>query len=99
MKIFVGNISPDVKDEELEKLFSEYGEVESAEIVFDKLTGESRKFGFVRMPNETEANAAINSLNGKDLKGKDLLVNQARRSIQGRNDGNRRSGPPKFKDS
>ena len=99
MKIFVGNISPDVKEEELNRLFSEYGEVESVEIVFDKLTGESRKFGFVRMPNEIEANAAVNGLNGKDFKGKDLRVNQARRSIQGRDDGNRRSGPPKFKDS
>jgi RNA recognition motif-containing protein len=98
MKIFVGNISLDVKEEDLEKLFSEFGEVESTEIVFDKLTGESRKFGFVKMPNEAEAIKAIESLDGKDLKGKDLHVNQARKSIQGREDGNRRSGPPKFKD-
>lgn len=96
MKIFVGNIGPDVKEKELKELFSEYGEVESAEIVYDKLTGESRKFGFVRMPDKTAANNAINSLNGKDFKGNDLRVNEARRSIQGRNDGNRRSGPPKF---
>lgn len=98
MKIFVGNISPDVKEEELEQLFAEYGEVESAEIVFDKLTGESRKFGFVRMPNESEATKAISSLNGKTLKGNDIRVNQARKSIQGRDDGNRRTGPPRFKD-
>jgi RNA recognition motif-containing protein len=98
MKIFVGNISTDVKEEDLEKLFSEYGEVDSTEIVFDKLTGESRKFGFVKMPNESEAKNAIKGINGKNLKGKDLRVNQARRSIQGREDGNRRSGPPKFKD-
>lgn len=98
MKIFIGNISPDVKEEELEKLFSEFGDIESVEIVFDKLTGESRKFGFVKMPNEAEANKAIKSLNGKSFQGKDIIVNQARRSIQGREDGNRRSGPPKFKD-
>jgi RNA recognition motif-containing protein len=98
MKIFVGNISTDAKEEDLEKLFSEYGKVDSAEIVYDKLTGESRKFGFVKMPNESEATSAIKDLNGKNLKGKDLRVNQARRSIQGREDGNRRSGPPKFKD-
>jgi RNA recognition motif-containing protein len=98
MKIFIGNISPEVKEEELEKLFTEFGDVESTEIVFDKLTGESRKFGFVKMPNESEATKAINSINGKNLKGKELVVNQARKSIQGREDGNRRSGPPKFKD-
>jgi len=96
MKIFVGNIGHDVKDEDLQNLFSKYGEVEDAEIVYDKLTNESRKFGFVRMSDETAANAAIKGLNGKSFKGNDLMVNQARRSIQGRDDGNRRSGPPKF---
>ena len=98
MKIFVGNINLDISEEDLNKLFSEYGEVESAEIVFDKLTGESRNFGFVRMPDETAANKAIEGLNGTTLKGNELLVNQARRSIQGRDDGNRRSGPPNFND-
>jgi RNA recognition motif-containing protein len=96
MKIFVGNFGADVTSEELEKLFLEYGEVESIEIVYDKFTGESRKFGFVRMPDTTAAKAAIKGLNGKTLKGQNLRVNQARRSIQGRDDGNRRSGPPKF---
>ena len=98
MKIFVGNINLDISEEDLNKLFSEYGEVESAEIVFDKLTGESRNFGFVRMPDEIAANKAIEGLNGTTLKGNELLVNQARRSIQGRDDGNRRSGPPNFND-
>jgi RNA recognition motif-containing protein len=96
MKVFVGNINFDVKEEDLKNLFSEYGEVEMAEIVYDKLTGESRKFGFVRMPDKAAANAAIKGLNGTSFKGNELIVNQARRSIQGRNDGNRRSGPPKF---
>lgn len=96
MKIFVGNIGPDVKEEELNELFSEYGDVESAEIVYDKLTGESRQFGFVKMIDKTAANNAINSLNGKEFKGNELRVNEARRSIQGRDDGNRRSGPPNF---
>jgi RNA recognition motif-containing protein len=50
------------------------------------------------MPNESEATNAIKNIDGKNLKGKELVVNQARRSIQGREDGNRRSGPPKFKD-
>jgi len=98
MKIFVGNINADVTEEELVKLFAEYGEVESAEIVFDKLTGESRKFGFVRMPNDSEAAQAIKGLDGKSFKGTDITVNPARKSIQGRDDGNRRTGPPKFKD-
>lgn len=98
MKIFIGNIGSDVKDEDLKNLFSEYGEVESAEIVYDKLTGESRNFGFVRMPDESVATGAIEGLNGKSFKGNDLVVNQARGSIQGRGDGNRRSGPPSFND-
>ena len=83
MKIFVGNISPEVKEDELEKLFAEFGEVESTEIVFDKLTGESRKFGFIKMPNESEATKAIENINGKNLNGKKLRVNQPRKSIQG----------------
>ena len=98
MKIFVGNIGPDLTNEKLKKIFLKYGEVESAEIVFDKLTGESRKFGFIRMPVAAEAEAAIEDLDGKAFDGYNLRVNKARRSIQGRDEGNRRSGPPKFND-
>ena len=98
MKIFVGNFGPDLTNKKLKEIFFKYGEVESAEIVYDKLTGESRKFGFIKMPVAAEAEVAIEDLNGKAFDGYTLLVNRARHSIQGRNEGNRRSGPPKFKE-
>jgi len=78
MNIYVGNLSFDTRDEELQKAFSAYGEVESARVVSDRETGRSRGFGFVEMPNKTEGLAAISALNGTDLGGRAITVNEAR---------------------
>lgn len=78
MNIYVGNLSRDVSETELREAFQEYGEVTSASIIKDKFTGESRGFGFVEMPNKIEAESAISGLNGKDLKGRTINVNEAR---------------------
>ncbi|MGE5399152.1 MAG: RNA recognition motif domain-containing protein [Ignavibacteriales bacterium] len=78
MNIFVGNLAKDVTDQELEKVFSEYGQVRSVKIIRDLFSGESKGFGFVEMPGNTEAQKAINELNTRDLKGKKINVNEAR---------------------
>jgi len=78
MNIFVGNLSRDVTEEDLRAAFSQYGTVEKATILKDKFSGEPRGFGFVEMPAKAEAQAAINGMNQKDLKGRALNVNEAR---------------------
>jgi len=78
MNIYVGNLSRDLSESELREAFAAYGEVSSASIIKDKFTSESRGFGFVEMPNKAEGDAAIAALNGKDLKGRSLTVNEAR---------------------
>jgi RNA recognition motif-containing protein len=78
MNIYVGNLSFDVTEEELRQAFEPYGQVESASIVKDKFSGQSRGFGFVEMPTKAEATSAISGLNGKDLNGRTLNVNEAR---------------------
>ncbi len=78
MNIFVGNLSRNVTDSELREAFVAFGEVASAQVIKEKFTGESRGFGFVEMPNKEEADKAIAGLNGKDLKGRTLTVNEAR---------------------
>jgi len=78
MKIFVGNLSRDVSDEDLLRAFESFGGVESATVVKDKFTGESRGFGFVEMPAVSEARSAITGMNGKELKGRTVNVNEAR---------------------
>src|SRR5215470_4090872 len=78
MKIFVGNLSRDVTDEDLRKAFESFGDVASAVVLKDKFSGEPRGFGFVEMPAKAAAQAAISGLNGKDLKGRALNVNEAR---------------------
>ncbi len=90
MNIYVGNISRNVTEDELRQAFEAYGEVTSVNIIKDKYTGEPRGFGFVEMPNRKEAQAAIDALNGKDLKGRTLNVNEARPRNGGRRGGNRR---------
>lgn len=91
MRIYVGNIAHEVTDADLRQAFEAFGRVESATVLKDKFTGESRGFGFVEMPSESEARSAINDLNGKDLKGRTLTVNEARpRADTGR--GGRSSG-------
>jgi RNA recognition motif-containing protein len=78
MNIYVGNISRDVTEAELREAFAAFGAIQSASIIKDKYSGESRGFGFVEMPNKEEADKAIAGLNGKDLKGRTLTVNEAR---------------------
>ncbi|MGQ0657947.1 MAG: RNA recognition motif domain-containing protein [Chromatiales bacterium] len=89
MKIYVGNISRNATDDDIRQAFEAFGQVESATVLKDKFTGESRGFGFVEMPAEAEARAAINGMNGKDLQGRTLTVNEARPR-----EDNRRGGRP-----
>jgi RNA recognition motif-containing protein len=78
MKIYVGNLSFDVTDDDLRQAFAAFGQVETANVIKDKFSGESKGFGFVEMPSKEEAAAAMAGMNGKDLKGKALNVNEAR---------------------
>jgi RNA recognition motif-containing protein len=77
-KLYVGNISPDANKENLKALFSMFGTVEKAYIVTDHQTGRSKGFGFVVMSNDTEAQAAIAALNGKDCGGYTVKVSEAK---------------------
>ena len=78
MNIYVGNLSYDTTDEQLSELFGAFGQVERASIIIDRATGRSRGFAFVDMPDDQEAQTAINDLNGKDCNGRALTVNQAK---------------------
>jgi RNA recognition motif-containing protein len=78
MNIYVGNLSRDLNEGELREAFAAFGDVASAAIIKDKFSGETRGFGFVEMPNKDEADKAIAALNGKDLKGRTMTVNEAR---------------------
>jgi RNA recognition motif-containing protein len=77
-KLYCGNLSYDVRSEQLEQLFSEFGNVVSAQVIEDRDTGRSKGFGFVEMSSQQEANAAITGLNGKDHNGRNLQVNEAK---------------------
>lgn len=96
MNIYVGNLSKEVTDADLEQLFSEFGNVTSAKVIKDMFSGESKGFGFVEMPGKTESQKAIDELNTKEVKGKKLVVNEARPRREGRGGGgrggNRRGG-------
>ena len=78
MNIYVGNLSFDTRDEDLREAFASYGEIESTRVISDKATGQSRGFGFVEMPNQAEAQAAISALNGTELQGRAISANEAR---------------------
>jgi len=78
MRIYVGNLAYSVTDDDLREVFGEYGELASAEVIKDKFSGQSKGFGFVDMPNNSEADAAIKELNESMLKGRKLTVNEAR---------------------
>jgi RNA recognition motif-containing protein len=78
MNIYVGNLSDDVSEENLRQAFESFGQVTSARVIKDKYTGQSRGFGFVEMLEQAQAQAAIKSLNGKELLGKQMSVNEAR---------------------
>ena len=77
-KLYVGNLSYNTTDASLKDAFSGMGEVESANVITDKMTGRSRGFGFVNMVNDSEADAAIEKMNGADLEGRKLTVNEAK---------------------
>jgi len=78
MKLYVGNLPFSTSEDELRELFEQYGGVSTADIVMDRDTGRPRGFGFVEMPNDSEAQTAIDNLHGKPFGGRDLTVNEAR---------------------
>ncbi len=78
MNIYVGNLAFEVTDDELRQLFAAYGDVDTASVIKDRFSGESRGFGFVEMPSREDAMAAIEALNGTDLHGRDITVNEAK---------------------
>ena len=78
MNIYVGNLAREVNDQELREAFEAFGQVTSAKVIQDRYSGVSRGFGFVEMPVLEEARAAMNGLNGKEMKGRALTVNEAR---------------------
>jgi len=77
-KLYVGNLSYDTSDSDLQRLFGEFGTVESAQVISDRDTGRSKGFGFVEMGSDQEAQAAISALNGKEVGGRALTVNEAK---------------------
>ncbi len=78
MNIYVGNLAYSVSESDLKEAFSEFGEVSSVRLVSNKFSGQSKGFGFVEMPNNPEADAAMNALNESSFKGRDIKVSQAK---------------------
>ena len=78
MTIYVGNLPYRMSEDELQRLFEEFGRVDSCKIIMDRMTGRSKGFGFVEMPDHGEATTAITALNGKDFDDRKLSVNEAR---------------------
>jgi len=91
MRLYAGNLSYKMTEAELQQAFAVFGKVDSVTIITDKRTGNSKGFGFVEMPNKAEAEKAIRELNGKDVGGRAIVVNEARPRTQ--KDG---SGPGNF---
>lgn len=92
MNIYAGNLAHDLTEDELRQAFEEFGKVDTAKIIKDKYSGDSKGFGFVEMPSKDEAEAAIGNLNGTDLKGRPLTVNEARPRTESRGGGGRGGG-------
>ena len=82
-KLYVGNLSYEVSDGDLATMFAAFGTVQSAQIIMDRDTGRSKGFGFVEMSSDQEAQAAITGLNGKEVGGRSLTVNEARPKTEG----------------
>ena len=78
MNIYVGNLSYDTTEQDMEAAFTPFGQVDAARLINDQYSGRSKGFGFIEMPNNAEAEAAIQALNGKELQGRTLTVNEAR---------------------
>lgn len=91
MNIYAGNLSQEVSEEDLRQAFGAFGQVTSVKIIMDTFSGTSRGFGFVEMSGKAEAQAAVAGLNGKELKGRMLTVNEARPRSEGGRGGGRRS--------
>lgn len=87
MKIYVGNMSYEVQEDDLRQAFGKFGQVDTVTIINDKFSGRSKGFGFVEMSSKEEGQAAIEGLNGKDLKGRALNVNEARPQEKSRDGG------------
>ena len=101
MNIYVGNLSYNTAEQDLETAFKAFGTVTSARVVTDRFSGRSRGFGFVEMPTDTEANAAIQGLNGKELNGRSITVNESKPRAAGSGDRDRGSSggpgrPPRY---
>jgi len=92
MNIYVGNLSHDVSEDDLRQAFEAFGQVESANLVKDKFSGESRGFGFVMMASQNEAQSAIAGLNDTDLKGRNINVNVAKPKVDRGGGGDRGKG-------
>ena len=91
-RLYVGNLSYDMTDAELQQVFAAHGTVERAEVVMDRDTGQSRGFGFVEMSSDSEAAGAIQALNGNEVDGRALTVNEARPKVDSRGGGGGRRG-------
>src|SRR6266849_11162663 len=91
-KLYVGNLGYGVSDSDLLKMFESHGTVQSAQVIMDRDTGRSKGFGFVEMNSDQEAQAAITSLNGKEVEGRALTVNEARPRTEGGRGGRGGSG-------
>ena len=89
MNIYVGNIAHGLTESELHDMFTAFGKVSSTRLITDKFTGQPRGFAFVEMPEKEEAQKAIDSLNGKDVNGRALTVNEARPKTDNRSRGQR----------
>ncbi len=96
MKIYIGNLSYEVTEEDLRLALEPFGQIESVDVIKDKYSGKSKGFGFAEIPSKDEAQAAIDGLNGKDLKGRTLTVNEARPRTENRHGGERRGGGGRF---
>ncbi|MCK5170968.1 MAG: RNA-binding protein [Bacteroidales bacterium] len=83
MNIFIANLNFKVQSEKLQEVFEEYGEVSSAKIIFDRASGRSKGFGFVEMPNDEEANRAMEDLDGVEIEGKAIVVKKAKPREEG----------------
>jgi len=92
-KIYVGNLSFNTTEDQLRDLFAAHGEVDSVSLITDRVTGRPRGFGFVEMPDDAAAQAAIEALNGQDLEGRALTVNEARPKMERRGGGGGGGGP------
>jgi len=92
MNIYVGNLSLEMTEDDLKAAFEAYGEIDTVKVIKDNYTGTSKGFGFVEMPDNSEAQSAITGLNNKEFKGKTLTVNTARPRTENRRSGGGHSG-------